>query len=64
MPSVRNEDVPDDVRAELRRRAAISGRSLPDHLLDELLDRIGGRSGGRLSFSSAVASVRHDREAR
>ena len=76
MPSVQIKDVPDDVHAELRRRAAMSGHSLQDYLLgwlieatsqpplDELLDRVGGRSGGRMSFSSAAASIRHDREAR
>ncbi len=73
MPNVQIKDVPDDVHAELRRRAAAAGQSLQQYLLDRLvaearqpdleavLDRAGGRSGGRLPFSTAVRAVREDR---
>lgn len=70
------KDVPEDVHAELRRRAGASGKSLQEYLLgwlvqetstpslDEILDRAGARSGGRVSFSSAVEAVRDDRDDR
>jgi plasmid stability protein len=76
MPSIQVKDVPDDVHAELRRRAASSGRSLQEYLLahlineahqptlDELLDRVGQRSGGHVSFRFAAEVVRGDREGR
>jgi hypothetical protein len=76
MPSVQIKDVPDEVHAELRRRAGAAGKSLQEYLLgwlidetsgpslDELLDRAGGRSGGRLPLASAVRAVRDDRDAR
>jgi plasmid stability protein len=74
MPSVQIKDVPPKVHAELRRRAAAVGQSLQDYLLaqlveatsrptlDEVLERAGGRSGGKLSFASAVETIRRDRE--
>ena len=76
MPSIQIKDVPDDVHAELRRRAAIAGKSLQEyllaHLIDEavqpsledLLDRAGQRSGGHVSFRFATISLRDDRDAR
>jgi hypothetical protein len=76
MPSVQIKGVPDDVHAELRRRAALAGQSLQEYLLDrltevvqyppidEVLDRAGGRSGGRLSFADALAGVREERTSR
>jgi hypothetical protein len=76
MPSIQIKDVPAPVHAELRRRAAISGKSLQEYLLgrleeevrhpdlDELLERAGGRSGGHLSFDAAARMIRDDREAR
>jgi antitoxin FitA len=75
MPSVQIKDVPDEVHAELRRRAAVAGKSLQEYLLrrlqedvqhpdlDELLDRAGGRSGGHVSFEAAVRVIRDDRGA-
>ena len=75
MPSVQIKDVPDEVHAELRRRAACAGKSLQEFLLgrleeevrhpdlDELLDRAGGRSGGHVSFEAAVQVIRDDRGA-
>jgi plasmid stability protein len=76
MPSIQVKDVPEDVHAELRRRAANAGQSLQEYLLarltdeahqpdlDELLDRVAGRSGGQVPFEFAVKATRHDRDAR
>lgn len=76
MPSVQIKDVPADVHAVLRRRAAAAGQSLQEYLLarlteqartdtlDEVLDRAGGRSGGSVPFRAAVAAVRADRDDR
>ena len=73
MPAVQIKDVPDDVHAVLRRRAADAGMSLQEYLrsrlidegsrptLDEVLQRAGGRAGGRVSLKAAVAVVRADR---
>jgi plasmid stability protein len=76
MPSIHVDDVPDDVHATLRRRAAAAGQSLQEYLLahlvqaahsptvDEVLDRAGGRAGGRVGFEAAVEAVRAERDAR
>jgi hypothetical protein len=76
MPSIQVKDVPADVHATLRRRAANAGQSLQEYLLDrlvqdahaptldELLDRAGGRAGGRAGFKAAVKAVRAERDAR
>ena len=76
MPSIQVKDVPDDVHATLRRRAAAAGMSLQEYLLgrlvddahtptpDEVLDRAGGRAGGRAPLTTAVRAVRSDRDAR
>ncbi|GAB7192348.1 hypothetical protein NUM3379_30570 [Kineococcus sp. NUM-3379] len=76
MPSVQIKDVPAEVHAVLRRRAAMSHRSLQEYLLaklieeastpslDEVLDRAGGRAGGTLSFSASTEAVRDDRDRR
>lgn len=76
MPSIQVKDVPDDVHATLRSRAAAAGMSLQEYLLarlveeahtptlDEVLDRAGGRAGGKASLSSATKAVRRDRDAR
>lgn len=76
MPSIQVKDVPEDVHATLRRRAAVAGQSLQEYLLarlvadahmptlDELLERAGGRAGGRAGFKAAVTAVRADRDAR
>jgi len=75
MPSVQIKSVPEDVHAELRRRAANEGKSLQEYLLgrlieearrpslDELLARAGQRSGGRVSFRFASEAIREDRDA-
>jgi plasmid stability protein len=76
VPSIQVKDVPDEVHATLRRRAAAAGMSLQEYLLArleqdantptlaEVLDRAGGRAGGRVSFEAAVEAVRADRDSR
>ena len=76
MPSIQVKDVPEDVHATLRRRAAAAGQSLQEYLLaqlieeahtptlDELLDRAGGRAGGRAGFKAAVKAIRAERDTR
>lgn len=76
MPSIQVKDVPDDVHAVLRRRAAAAGQSLQEYLLAllteeartptlaEVLERVSHRTGGRLSLSDAVEAVRSDRDSR
>jgi hypothetical protein len=76
VPSIQVNDVPDDVHATLRRRAAHAGMSLQEYLLarlereantptlDEVLDAAGGRAGGRAPLKAAVEAVRADRDAR
>jgi len=75
MPSIQVKDVPDDVHATLRRRAAVAGMSLQEYLLgrlvedahtltlEEVLDRAGGRAGGRAPLPKAARAVRSDRNA-
>jgi antitoxin FitA len=75
MPSIQVKDVPAEVHATLRRRAAMAGQSLQEYLLarlveeagtptvDEVLERAGGRAGGRIGFEAAVQAVRAHREA-
>lgn len=76
VPSIQVKDVPDDVHATLRRRAATEGKSLQEYLLDqlveeahaptldELLERAGGRAGGSAGFAKAARAIRADRDAR
>ena len=76
MPSIQIKAVPEDVHAELRRRAVNAGQSLQEYLLarlvdearrpslDDLLTRAGHRSGGHVSFEFATAAVREDRDRR
>ncbi len=76
MPSIQIKDVPDDVHAVLRRRAASAGQSLQEYLLArlredtqtptvaEVLERIEYRTGGKLGFRAAARAVRSDRDAR
>ena len=73
MPNVLVRDLPDDVHAQLQRRAASQGQSLQQYLvtelrrlaerptLDEVLDRIERRRGGRVGFDQAVADLTEDR---
>jgi hypothetical protein len=76
MTSIQIKDVPNEVHAVLRRRAAAEGRSLQEYLLgrltedaksptlDEVLDRAGGRSGGDVPLVEAAAAIRRDRDGR
>ncbi len=76
MPSVLVRDLPDDVHADLQRRAEAAGQSLQQYLVTELtrlartptmtevLARIGRRTGGRVGLEEAVSDldeVRGDR---
>lgn len=73
VPSVQIKDVPNDVHAVLRRRAAEAGQSLQEYLLGrlteeartpslgEVFDRVERRSGGRFSARDAVTAVRDER---
>lgn len=66
-------DVPDDVHAELRRRASAAGMSLSDFArqelarlarrpsLADLLDRAARRNGDRMTFSEAREAVSTER---
>lgn len=76
--SVKNvlvRDVPDNVHAELQRRAERKGQSLQQYLageltriasrpsLDEVLDRIESeRTGGRVGLATAVEDLESARE--
>ncbi len=76
MPSIQVKNVPDDVHAVLRRRAAAAGQSLQEYLraeliaqarqptVEEVFDRISQRTGGSLSLEEAVEAVREDRDHR
>ena len=76
MPSIQVKDVPIEVHATLRKRAAAAGMSLQEYLLahlveeaatptlDEVLERAGQRAGGRITSREAVKAVRSDRDAR
>ncbi|MDQ3631237.1 MAG: hypothetical protein M3417_08250 [Actinomycetota bacterium] len=76
MPSVQIKNVPEDVHAVLRRRAAAAGQSLQSYLLARLVDeaetgsnrelfeRIEKRRDGSVSLAHAAESVRADRDAR
>lgn len=76
MPSIQVKDVPEEVHAVLRRRAAAAGQSLQEYLLgrlteeaatptlDEALERISHRTGGRVSLARAAELVREERDSR
>jgi antitoxin FitA len=76
MPSVQIKDVPADIHAVLRQRAAAAHQSLQEYLLsrliaeasqptlEEVLDRAGGRSGGAVPLKRAVRTLRNDRARR
>jgi hypothetical protein len=76
MPSVQIKDVPEQVHAVLRQRAAAAHQSLQEYLrtrlieeasqptLNEVLDRAGGRSGGSVPLKEAVNAIRADRDRR
>ena len=74
VPSIQIKDVPPEVHATLRRRAAAAGQSLQEYVLQQLteeartptlqevLERAGGRAGGHVPLRAAVKSVRADRD--
>lgn len=74
MPSIQIKDVPEDVHAVLRRRAATAGQSLQEYLLarlrddagtptvEETLARIEYRTGGSVGLRTATRAVRSDRD--
>ena len=75
MKNVLVRDVPDNVHAELQRRAERKGQSLQQYLageleriasrpsLDEVLDRIDSdRTGGRVGLATAVEDLESARE--
>lgn len=76
MPNIQVKNVPDDVHAVMRARAAAAGQSLQEYLLgllteaahrptpDEVLARAGRRSGSRASLADLVAAIRADRDTR
>ena len=76
MTSVQIKDVPPEVHATLRRRAAAAGQSLQEYLLErltqeaetptleEVLERAGGRSGGSVTFKASVSALRSERSRR
>lgn len=76
MPSIQVKDVPAEVHATLRRRAAAAGQSLQEYLLarliaeatqptiEEVLERAGQRAGGRVTTRDAVRAVRAERDSR
>jgi hypothetical protein len=73
MPSVLVRDLPEDVHANLQRRAEAEGKSLQQYLASELtrlasaptihdvLDRIGRRRGGKVGFDTAVRDLNDER---
>lgn len=76
MPNVLVRDLPDDVHAELQRRAESRGQSLQQYLtaeltrltgtlpLEEVLDRIASRRGGRVGLEQATEDLEAERGGR
>jgi hypothetical protein len=76
MANVLVRDLPDDVHADLQRRAAANGQSLQQYLaieltrlaktpsMAEVLDRVGHRKGGRVGLDEAVADLADERRLR
>lgn len=76
VPSIQVKDVPDDVHAVLRARAAAAGKSLQEYLLGRLVDEgrrptveevlahASNRAGGKFSAKEAVAAVHAGRRSR
>lgn len=73
MPNVLVRDLPDEVHAELQRRAQARGQSLQQYLaaeltrltgtppLDEVLERISKRRGGQVGLAQAVEDLDAER---
>lgn len=76
MPNVLIRGIPEDVHAELQRRAREQGQSLQQYLaveltriaakprLDETLARIGRRRGGRVGLRQAGRDIADERARR
>ncbi|MQB01896.1 MAG: hypothetical protein GEU78_16730 [Actinobacteria bacterium] len=76
MPNVLVRDIPEEVHAELQRRAEQRGQSLQQYLaaelrrlvekppLEEVLDRISRRRGGRVGLKQAAEDVAEERARR
>ena len=76
MPSVLVRDLPDEVHAELQRRAEQRGQSLQQYLASELtrlaerpsvadvLERIERRRGGRVGLAQAARDLSEERARR
>jgi plasmid stability protein len=76
MTSVQIKDVPPEIHAVLRQRAAAAHQSLQEYLrarlideasrptVQEVMQQAGGRAGGSVSFAAAVAVLRDDRDRR
>lgn len=76
MTSIQIKDVPEQVHAVLRARAAAAHQSLQEYLrsrliadagrptLEEVLGRAGGRAGGSVPIAAAVSTLRRDRARR
>ena len=74
MPNILVRDLPDDVHADLQRRAEERGQSLQSYLSAELtrvartptmsqvLDRISRHRGGRVGLATALADLDADRQ--
>ena len=76
VPSIQVKDVPEDVHATFRRRAATAGQSLQEYLLarlteearaptlEELFERVEHRTGGRVDLRTAAKAIRAERSTR
>ncbi len=76
MPNVLVRDLPDEVHAELLRRAEQNGQSLQQYLagelkrlverptLEEVLERIERRRGGRVGLRQAAEDIAEQRSRR
>ena len=73
MPNVLVRDLPDEVHANLQRRAEKAGQSLQQYLateltrlasmptMDDVLARVSRRRGGRVGLDRAVADLDEER---
>lgn len=76
MPNVLVRDVPDDVHAELQRKAEVRHQSLQQYLavelrhlaerrsVSEVLDEVESQQGGHVGFAAAVIDVNEERSRR
>ena len=76
MPNVLVRDVPDDVHAELQRKAEVRHQSLQQYLvvelrhlaerrsISEVLDEVERQEGGLVGFAGAVADLNEERSRR